>query len=98
MDKQLSLFALAASMSDHTSPKKEIHKPWSIYIDGAARGNPGPAGIGIYVTDGTKAIIKHGYYLGKKTNNQAEYLALAVAVFLIKNLCAEKKIDCPALH
>jgi len=97
MDKQLSLFALAASTID-ASPKKESVKPWNVYIDGAARGNPGPAGIGIYVTDGTKTIIKHGFYLGKKTNNQAEYLALAVAVFLIKKEYTEKKIDCPTLH
>jgi len=99
MDKQLSFLALAPSTSDRAPQKNnDIQKPWNIYIDGAARGNPGPAGIGIYVTDGTQAVIKHGYYLGKKTNNQAEYLALAVAVFLIKNLCAEKKIDCPVLH
>jgi ribonuclease HI len=47
-----------------------------VYIDGAARGNPGPAGIGIVIKDGPKVIEEIGAYIGSATNNVAEYLAL----------------------
>lgn len=48
-----------------------------IYIDGAARGNPGPAGIGIVITDEKGKIIHTiSKYLGQTTNNIAEYTAL----------------------
>jgi ribonuclease HI len=47
----------------------------SIYIDGAARGNPGPAGIGILLKD-NEAPVKEIYkYIGEATNNIAEYSA-----------------------
>ncbi len=43
-----------------------------VYIDGAARGNPGPAGIGIHIQN-----IKDIHdYIGETTNNVAEYTAL----------------------
>jgi ribonuclease HI len=47
-----------------------------IYVDGAARGNPGPAGIGVVIKDGAKTVDEIGAYIGKTTNNFAEYLAL----------------------
>jgi ribonuclease HI len=47
-----------------------------VYIDGAARGNPGPAGIGVVIKDGPKIIEELGAYIGKSTNNIAEYMAL----------------------
>lgn len=49
----------------------------TVYCDGASRGNPGEAGIGyvIYGSDG--AVLKEeSDYLGKATNNVAEYTAL----------------------
>jgi ribonuclease HI len=46
-------------------------------IDGAARGNPGPAAIGIVLTDAKGIVIEeHGQLLGETTNNVAEYRAL----------------------
>ena len=48
-----------------------------IYVDGASRGNPGSAGVGIIVYDDKKNILrKIRQYLGKTTNNVAEYVAL----------------------
>lgn len=47
-----------------------------VYIDGAARGNPGPAGIGVVIKDGPKIIEELGAYIGRSTNNIAEYLSL----------------------
>jgi ribonuclease HI len=48
-----------------------------IYADGAARGNPGPAGIGVVIEDERGRVLKElSQFVGRKTNNQAEYLAL----------------------
>lgn len=47
-----------------------------VYVDGAARGNPGPAGIGVVIKDGPKLIEELGAYIGRSTNNIAEYIAL----------------------
>lgn len=50
---------------------------FSAWVDGGARGNPGPAGIGIrIVVDGVGEIYRRALYLGETTNNQAEYRAL----------------------
>lgn len=52
-----------------------------IYIDGAARGNPGEAGIGIIIKDGQSKQIRQLYkYIGQTTNNIAEYIALVYAL------------------
>jgi ribonuclease HI len=48
-----------------------------IYIDGGARGNPGPAGAGVVIRDDQgRLIYEAGYFLGRQTNNAAEYHAL----------------------
>lgn len=48
-----------------------------MFIDGASRGNPGPAGIGIFIADETgKALLKKAEFLGTTTSNSAEYQAL----------------------
>ena len=47
------------------------------HIDGGARGNPGPAGYGVHVTDEAGNLVAELYgYLGTATNNTAEYAAL----------------------
>jgi ribonuclease HI len=48
-----------------------------LYTDGAARGNPGPAGLGVVIED-DKGMRLRGLcrYIGTATNNVAEYLAL----------------------
>jgi len=48
-----------------------------LHTDGASRGNPGPggAGIALYTADGDE-FFAEGQYLGKVTNNQAEYMAV----------------------
>jgi len=62
----------------------------TIYVDGASRGNPGPAGIGIVIEDEkgiTKAKISG--YIGETTNNQAEYKALIMGLREAAKLKAE---------
>ncbi|MFA6394017.1 MAG: ribonuclease HI family protein [Patescibacteria group bacterium] len=53
----------------------------TIYTDGGARGNPGPAGIGAiaYDPDGAEVFIV-SEFLGVATNNQAEYKAVIAAL------------------
>ena len=47
------------------------------YFDGASRGNPGEAGAGACLVDESGAVVwECAEYLGKKTNNEAEYTAL----------------------
>lgn len=51
--------------------------PFYLYADGASRGNPGDAGYGALITDGNGRIVAEiRGYLGKTTNNVAEYQAL----------------------
>lgn len=57
---------------------------WKLFIDGASRNNPGPAGAGFYLLKDSKRFAKNGYYLGIKTNNQAEYLALLIGLNFLK--------------
>ena len=52
-----------------------------LFTDGGARGNPGPAGIGVVIYDGSEKIAGIGKYLGDGlTNNWAEYQALIVGL------------------
>lgn len=60
-----------------------------IYTDGAARGNPGPAGAGAYIQDAHGAVVSEDYrYLGEATNNVAEYEALLLGLERAKELGA----------
>jgi len=63
-----------------------------VYIDGSSLGNPGPAGVGIYFEKGPKNILKKAFSksVGKKTNNQAEYLAAIFALEKIKQIFGKK--------
>jgi ribonuclease HI len=52
-------------------------KTLRLYTDGAARGNPGPAGLGVVIEDDQGMRLRGLFrYVGTATNNQAEYLAL----------------------
>jgi ribonuclease HI len=52
----------------------------TIHIDGASRGNPGPSGIGVVIIKNKLIISEYDEFIGKKTNNQAEYAALKKAL------------------
>ena len=52
-----------------------------IYTDGGSRGNPGPAAIGVILTDEKGKMIKeYGEKIGRGTNNEAEYEAVIFAL------------------
>jgi ribonuclease HI len=49
----------------------------TVNVDGGARGNPGPAAIGVVLRDGEgKVLEERGERIGRATNNVAEYRAL----------------------
>lgn len=66
-----------------------------IYTDGGARGNPGPAASGAVLktlTDGRegKVIATVSKYLGRDTNNQAEYTAIVIGLEKARALGAKR--------
>jgi ribonuclease HI len=51
------------------------------YVDGAARGNPGPAAAGVVIEDSDGGAVKTlSVAIGNTTNNVAEYAALVLAM------------------
>lgn len=65
-------------------------RKFSVFTDGGARGNPGPAGIGVVILDeNQKEVAKLSEYLGEMTNNQAEYRAVERALQWIKKNAKE---------
>ena len=62
-----------------------ISKSATIYTDGAARGNPGPAGIGVVIRVGEK-VHHFKEFIGHATNNKAEYRAVVLALEEAKKL------------
>jgi ribonuclease HI len=66
-------------------PGGEGERPWPpvvvAHIDGAARGNPGAAGAGVLLRDDQgEPLQRIARYLGRATNNTAEYQALLIAL------------------
>ncbi|MFQ5513003.1 MAG: ribonuclease HI family protein [Myxococcota bacterium] len=63
------------------SPARRRGATLRVYTDGAARGNPGPAGAGVHIEDETGAALDEAsLYLGEATNNVAEYRALLLGL------------------
>ncbi|MEK7644363.1 MAG: ribonuclease HI family protein [Patescibacteria group bacterium] len=66
------------------------------YTDGGARGNPGPAATGIVIKNEAGNVVAHyGEYLGKQTNNFAEYSAIISALKKARELGATE-VECVA--
>ena len=64
-----------------------------IHTDGGARGNPGPAGIGVVIANEQGEVLKTiSKYIGETTNNQAEYQAVVAAIETAVKLKAEEAI------
>ena len=59
-----------------------------MYSDGGSRGNPGPAALGVYIETLDK---RFGEFLGTKTNNEAEYAAIAAGLRKIKTTIGKDK-------
>lgn len=64
----------------------------TVHTDGGARGNPGPAGIGIAVYDDTSALMSElAEYIGEATNNVAEYTAIVRALEHVATAVSDSK-------
>ena len=60
---------------------------WLLMVDGAARGNPGPAGCGAVILDENGVVVRElSRYLGHTTNNVAEYEALLMGLQVLVEL------------
>ncbi|MBD3284772.1 reverse transcriptase-like protein [candidate division WOR-3 bacterium] len=58
----------------------DVGKAARAWIDGASSGNPGPAGAGVVIKKGGKTVGEWMEYLGRTTNNVAEYKSLILAL------------------
>lgn len=58
----------------------------NVFTDGASRGNPGDSGIGVAIYKDKELIDEIFEYTGKRTNNEAEYLALIKALQRVKEM------------
>jgi ribonuclease HI len=83
MTKQLSLFE---HCTEPSKPKTKKGHKWELFVDGAARRNPGIAGAGVVIKKNGELIKKKGFFLGHKTNNQAEYFGLLLGIFYVRKL------------
>lgn len=65
-----------------------------IYADGGARGNPGPAATGVVIkNEKGETVASYGEYLGKQTNNFAEYSAIISGLQKAHKLGADE-VEC----
>ena len=81
-----SLFEGEEELRDE-KPGAQVGDTLTAHVDGGARGNPGPAGFGAYITDAEgNTVAELSEYLGHKTNNFAEYSGLLAALdFAVKH-------------
>jgi ribonuclease HI len=66
--------------------------PYDISVDGASRGNPGPAGAGFVIRRDGRLVEGQAQYLGRTTNNQAEYNALVLSLRRAQELEVRKVV------
>ena len=64
-----------------------------VYTDGGARGNPGPAAVGMVIKNKEGAVIKsYQEAIGERTNNEAEYEAVILALRKLKFLLGGERV------
>ncbi len=67
-------------------------KKITVFTDGGARGNPGPAGIGVLVLNEKKEVLGEvSEFIGDATNNVAEYTAVIKALEYMKTIFDDTK-------
>lgn len=67
-------------------------KKVTVFTDGGARGNPGPAGIGVQVRDEKNEVLGElSEFIGEATNNVAEYTAVKRALEYMQTLFDDTK-------
>jgi Ribonuclease HI len=78
---------MTGNLFENSIPGRAASDWYTAHCDGGSRGNPGPAGFGAVVTDGSgKVVARLSRYLGRQTNNFAEYQGLlAVLDWALQN-------------
>ena len=70
----------------------EKHSKYLIHTDGGSRGNPGPAAVGVVIKkSGGGMKHEYGEFLGRATNNEAEYQAVIFALKKLKQLAGKEE-------
>lgn len=64
----------------------------TIFTDGGAKNNPGPAAIGAVIYKDKEKVKEYSEFIGKATNNEAEYKALIFTLKKVKSLFGKDKI------
>jgi ribonuclease HI len=65
-----------------------------IYTDGGSRGNPGPAGIGVYVINQQREVVySESKYISRATNNESEYKAFLASLEWLETYVKSTPID-----
>ena len=81
MLKRPTTLRSASLFGDSAPETKPLNAVFRANIDGASRGNPGPAAYGVVIRDPRGEVIaKLKKYIGRFTNNVAEYYALIAAL------------------
>ncbi len=63
------------------------------FTDGASRGNPGESGIGILARDRDgRTVIEESGYIGRTTNNIAEYMAMLALLHRVSQIQCDRLI------
>src|SRR5215468_7578924 len=79
MDKRKPDFRGAGLFKD--APPEAKPAAWRANVDGGSRGNPGPASYGVVIRDPRGEIVARlKKYIGRTTNNVAEYYGLIAAL------------------
>jgi ribonuclease HI len=92
--KQLSFLSVPDNQNSTHQTKADR---WSVYVDGASRNNPGKSGAGLFITKNDIPCYKQGFFLGIKTNNQAEYIACILGMQVLEHVLKAPRGDKVAL-
>jgi ribonuclease HI len=75
-----------AGLFGEAEPERKAIAAYQANVDGGSRGNPGPAAYGVVVRDPRGEIVARlKKYIGKNTNNVAEYFGLIAALDYAQN-------------
>lgn len=83
-NKQLSFFDQEAEIENPKQCESTSATVARMHIDGASRNNPGKAGAGFSLARGDVKLCEQGFFVGHRTNNQAEYFALLLGLYFAK--------------
>ena len=65
---------------------------FEVYSDGGARGNPGPAAYGFVIYKDSQELVRYSKYLGRTTNNVAEYWGVIAALKWLSRYQRQKSV------